>query len=246
MTNPLDGNGVALEPCPFCGDPMQVSAGTLRHVDQGTCPVGAYAWGSPDAVARWNRRSPAPSHTAVEPVAELVELLEAIADWLAKSPYVNQYARSKTVADAASTLTAQAAALVAAERERDEARTSMAEAYERAGKWQARAEAAESEVATLKARVAELEADTSRLDFLDDLNAQLNAASGTVYRWEMVINHNVNRLMMNFPRGVDLNDAKAHGFPSCREAIDREMCRIIASRRARRLTHQEEEQWPVG
>ena len=100
-------------------------------------------------------------------------------------------------------------------------------------------EAAEREAATLKARIAELEADTSRLDFLDDLNARLNAASGTVYRWEMVINHNVNRLMMNFPRGVDLNDAKAHGFPSCREAIDREMCRIIASRRARRLTHQE-------
>lgn len=76
--------------------------------------------------------------------------------------------------------------------------------------------------------------DTARLDFLDQLNASLNAHHGTGYRWEMVINHNVNRLMTT-RRGlpVDLNDARAHGFNSCRDAIDREMLRIAAVRHAR-------------
>lgn len=73
-------------------------------------------------------------------------------------------------------------------------------------------------------------ADSDRLDFLDSLNAALNGHYKTTYRWEMVINHNVNRLMLNFPRGVDLNDSKAHGWPSCRNAIDAQMARIAASR----------------
>lgn len=75
--------------------------------------------------------------------------------------------------------------------------------------------------------------DTARLDFLEQLNASLNAHHGTTYRWEMVINPNVNRLMTT-RRGlpVDLNDARAHGF-SCRGAIDREMLRIAAVRHAR-------------
>lgn len=82
---------------------------------------------------------------------------------------------------------------------------------------------------------ASVEDDTARLDFLDHLNRALNAAHGTKYGWEMVINHNVNRLMTRRRLDVDLNDAKAHGFPSCRDAIDREMLRIAASRRARAL-----------
>ena len=69
--------------------------------------------------------------------------------------------------------------------------------------WQARA-------TELEAALAEAEADRDRLNFLDELNASLNAHYGTKYRWEMVINHNVNRLMFNLPYGVDLNDAKAH------------------------------------
>ncbi len=80
------------------------------------------------------------------------------------------------------------------------------------------------------------DADTARLDFLDHLNRALNAAHGTNYRWEMVINHNVNRLMTGRHLDVDLNDAKAHGFQSCRDAIDREMLRLAASRRARALS----------
>lgn len=75
--------------------------------------------------------------------------------------------------------------------------------------------------------------DTARLDFLDQLNANLNARCGTNYRWEMVINHNVNRLMTGRHLDVDLNDARAHGFNSCRDAIDREMLRIAAIRSAR-------------
>lgn len=86
-----------------------------------------------------------------------------------------------------------------------------------------------------------LMADKDRLDFLDQCNANLNAHYGTKYKWEMVLNHNVNRLMTSH-LDVDLNDAKAHGFHSCREAIDREMIRVTASRKARAtLTSKEPE-----
>lgn len=46
------------KPCPFCGDPMRVHHDTLKHVEQGTCPIGAYAWGGSAAVEAWNQRSP--------------------------------------------------------------------------------------------------------------------------------------------------------------------------------------------
>jgi hypothetical protein len=85
-----------------------------------------------------------------------------------------------------------------------------------------RAEAAE-------ARVEELQKDRDRLDFLDACNQRLNASYGTNYRWELILNHNVNRLMLGH-LNVDLNDAKAHGWPSCRDAIDREMLRVVAAR----------------
>lgn len=86
-----------------------------------------------------------------------------------------------------------------------------------------------------------LMSDKDRLDFLDQCNANLNAHYGTKYKWEMVLNHNVNRLMTNH-LDVDLNDSKAHGFHSCREAIDREIMRVTASRKARAtLTSKEPE-----
>lgn len=57
MTLPQDDR--AMLPCPFCGDPMRVAADTLRHVEQREdCPISVYAWGGPDAVDRWNRRTP--------------------------------------------------------------------------------------------------------------------------------------------------------------------------------------------
>jgi uncharacterized protein (DUF3084 family) len=80
-----------------------------------------------------------------------------------------------------------------------------------------------------EARVEELQKDRDRLDFLDACNQRLNASYGTNYRWELILNHNVNRLMLGH-LNVDLNDAKAHGWPSCRDAIDREMLRVVAAR----------------
>lgn len=62
--------------------------------------------------------------------------------------------------------------------------------------------------------------DKERLDFLDRLNIALNEKYGTDYGWELVVTHLVNRLMSGDINRINLNDAKAHGFKSCREAID--------------------------
>jgi hypothetical protein len=74
-----------------------------------------------------------------------------------------------------------------------------------------------------RARLARL-ADTARLDFLDQCNRRLNQQSGSEYRWALVLNHNVNRLMLG-PMAVDLHDSAANGLPSCRQAIDAAMAR---------------------
>lgn len=91
------------------------------------------------------------------------------------------------------------------------------------------------EAAALLRRTAEemesATADKRRLDFLDSFNVALNARYGTTYRWELILNHNINRLMLGHMM-VDLNDARAYGLPSCRVAIDREMERIRAARAA--------------
>lgn len=82
------------------------------------------------------------------------------------------------------------------------------------------------EVAISRAEYAALKADKERLDYLDQCNRRLNAASGTVYGWEMIQSPNVNRLMLDgFKHGVDINDAKAvgchpTGHLSVRNAID--------------------------
>lgn len=69
------------------------------------------------------------------------------------------------------------------------------------------------------------EVDTARLDFLDRMNATLNAHYGTNYRWKLVLSHNITRLMVGKHWGgyvgdVDLNDANHDGLSSCRDAID--------------------------
>ena len=143
MTNPLDANGVAVL-CPVCSAPIL----------------------------------PASSHTAVEPVGELVrKLLSYCMDWNdepmadAEEPRVMPYCGE--LREAASTLTAQAAALVAAEKERDAAILAASEHARARGEaegalhvselagvvdgWKARAEAAEK-------RIAELEAGHHKLD----------------------------------------------------------------------------------
>lgn len=70
--------------------------------------------------------------------------------------------------------------------------------------------------------------DTARLDWLDKMNAALNAHYGTVYKWELILSPNVTRLFCG-PSGngyiaaIDLQDAQANGAVSCRAAIDKAM-----------------------
>lgn len=47
---------VDLAPCPFCSDPMRVHHGVVKHVEQGDCVIGAYAWDE-TKIGRWNRRA---------------------------------------------------------------------------------------------------------------------------------------------------------------------------------------------
>ncbi|MCB4861543.1 hypothetical protein K7W03_18295 [Sphingobium sp. PNB] len=89
-------------------------------------------------------------------------------------------------------------------------------------------------IAALEEEIKRLRADRDRLDFLDRCNERLNAHCGTTYRWSLIMNHNVNRLMLGH-MDVDLHDSAppSQGLPSCRDAIDREMERIEAARSAR-------------
>jgi hypothetical protein len=72
--------------------------------------------------------------------------------------------------------------------------------------------------------------DAKRLDWLDSLNATLNRRYGTTYGWRLVLSPNIVRLMSEKPpvsggfvADIDLNDAEARGFTSCRAAIDAAM-----------------------
>jgi len=81
------------------------------------------------------------------------------------------------------------------------------------------------EVTISRAEYESLKADKGRLDYLDECNRRLNAFSGSTYGWRMVQSPNVNRLMLDFPRGVDIEDAQAvgchpTGLLSVRAAID--------------------------
>jgi hypothetical protein len=96
-----------------------------------------------------------------------------------------------------------------------------------------------SKVLELLAENEALREDKARLDFLDEANARLNEQAGSKYGWELIFNHNVNRLMTKQGHlSVDLNDAKAHGHKSCRDAIDLKM-KDVALRRARALTEKQ-------
>lgn len=75
------------------------------------------------------------------------------------------------------------------------------------------------------------EKDTARLDWLDSANARLNAHYGTHYKWRLVLNHNVARLMLGDMK-VDLHDTDANGLPSCRDAIDEVRLRSLQAQRS--------------
>ena len=112
-------------------------------------------------------------------------------------------------------------------------RCMTAELYTAGGELSDLPEACADTITALSERYRVLEEDKARLDFLDECNSALNARSGTVYGWALVMNHNVNRLMTERHHlAVDLHDSKAHGAPSCRIAIDAEMRRIAAARAA--------------
>lgn len=76
-----------------------------------------------------------------------------------------------------------------------------------------------AEAQALREEVAELRRDKARLDRLDQLNVALNAKYGTTYQWQVIVNHNINRLMLGHLQ-IDLNDSAAFGLPSCRDALD--------------------------
>lgn len=79
-------------------------------------------------------------------------------------------------------------------------------------------------------RMADENKDTQRLDFLDNCNKALNKHSGTNYGWELILNHNVNRLMSGSLDRIDLHDSKAgvDKLDSCRDAIDKAIDRLKA------------------
>mgnify|MGYP001258143296 CR=1 FL=1 len=80
------------------------------------------------------------------------------------------------------------------------------------------AEAADT-IESLRASLTRVEEDTARLDWLDRANALLIAKYGTRYKWQVILNHNVARLMLGDMQ-VDLHDTDPNGLPSCRDAID--------------------------
>lgn len=171
---------------------------------------GAEIDGETELAARiaWNRRTPAPSQTAVEPVMELVARAKKAVALGTSMGARGQHASNiyNIAADLIATLTAQAAALVAAERRGPQfegvAKHKLEDLTSEARGWRVcgyaiekdgelglvttggfvgwwtvadrNAEAAESEVATLKARIAELEEGLEQIEGLDAVEAALD------------------------------------------------------------------------
>jgi hypothetical protein len=184
MSSPLDGNGVALKPCPFCGaafliaqephDNHPVAGMFYIYHDYGPISSAARACiidvrrhfaSREEAITAWNLRTPTPSQTAVEPVARFNPVLDT-EDGGYGFVTMKQSEHGQWVP--LSTLTAQAAALVAAETELEQVRATYEnlEASEIVTGYKNRADAADRDVATLKARIAELEARfNSQIDY---------------------------------------------------------------------------------
>ncbi|MBA1156889.1 hypothetical protein [Microvirga mediterraneensis] len=101
----------------------------------------------------------------------------------------------------------------------------MSDIVKRLRQWDENSQFGKALLVEAAGEIERLRKDAARLDFLDGLNARLNTAWGTTYKWELVINHNVNRLLLSDMK-VDLNDMAANGLKSCRDAIDAAMVRV--------------------
>lgn len=78
----------------------------------------------------------------------------------------------------------------------------------------------EETVTISKAEHEALLKDKYRLDYLDAASQKLNSGYGTLYSWHVTRSHNVNRLAVNFPYGIDLHDSQAVGtYPSGRLSV---------------------------
>jgi len=100
-----------------------------------------------------------------------------------------------------------------------------------------RLEAADA-ISDLTKRLEEAQADAARLDWLDSANVRLNAKYGTRYKWQVILNHNVARLMLGDMQ-VDLHDTDPNGLPSCRDAIDAARKPLLSRERASELSQDE-------
>ena len=90
-----------------------------------------------------------------------------------------------------------------------------------------------SDIIVSKEEWESLKKDKERLDFLEECHTKLNERYGTDYGWEIIINHNVVRMMMeNKLRDFDLNDAAGGNakIKTCRLAIDKKMDEIMRQR----------------
>jgi hypothetical protein len=84
------------------------------------------------------------------------------------------------------------------------------------------------EIERLERENAQLREDKRRLDFLEAAHDALSSRFGTNYGWELIINHNVVRVLAGSPHptdfheGIDLNDARGGKSKrkTCRAAID--------------------------
>lgn len=89
-----------------------------------------------------------------------------------------------------------------------------------------------------------LKADKKRLDFLEECHTRLNDLYKTDYGWEVIINHNVVRLMKEKDiNGIDLNDTKGGNdkIKTCRLALDKKMEEVERQRKEYNRKREEDE-----
>ena len=236
MTNATD----ALRACPFCGHAPFLSLEGVAgdgitspfHVRCLRCRIKLTRETRDEVVAAWNA-TPAGSASGVFGGMPLHEALACAKRYARESdklrPRLAQTLESLALAVAAlqaevARLKSEVAILENNLAAQESCTAKVSEAFDERNDTCAvltiRADSAE-------AALAEARRDAERLDYLDQLNAALNAYYGTSYGWELILSPNIVRLMsgahtFGFVGDIDLNDAalgkRAH--KSCRAAID--------------------------